>query len=359
MIYPPRFLAFSVCAFLLACSNATSQTETTLTEDKAADMKTSATAINAIGGVEMSVEGIVAKDAVVENLGGEFGWSEGPVWIPGKDQLLFTDVPGNTIWSYTDAEGLTEYLSPSGHSKPVPDHISSAGANGLIRWSETEILLPDHGNRALYTLSLETKEKKLLADKFEGKQFNSPNDAVLHKTGIVFFTDPPYGLKGQDESDAKELTFNGVYALYPNGDVTLVDDSLTRPNGIILSPDESVLYVANSDPENAIWKAYPVNAEGKVGAGEVLFDATADFAKGEVGNADGMAVDVEGRLYVTGPGGVIVLSPEGKRLGLIRTGKRIANVTFGGADNSVLYMTSHDILARVPTLTKGHLGYLN
>jgi gluconolactonase len=322
--------------------------------DEKPSVETEIAEIEAIGAIEMVVPGIVSPDAKVENLGGSFGWSEGPVWIAEQDRLLFTDVPGNVIWTYKDGEGLSEFLNPSGHAEPVPAYTSSAGANGLIRLNDEEILLPDHGSRGLYALNLKTKEKRLLVEKFDGKQFNSPNDAVLHSNGIIFFTDPPYGLKGQDESEAKEIPFNGVYAFYPNGDVKLIDDSLTRPNGIILSPDERTLYVANSDPENAIWKAYPVSASGDVSEGKTLFDATADFAKGEVGNADGMAVDTEGRLYVTGPGGVIILTPEGKRLGLIRTGKRIANVTFGGADGSVLYMTSHDILARVPTLVKGH-----
>jgi gluconolactonase len=323
------------------------ETETQIIATEQAD-------IDAIGAVEMSVAGIVSKDAKVENLGGSFGWSEGPVWITEQSRVLFTDVPGNTIWSYEDGEGLTEFLSPSGHAEPIPAYTSSPGANGLIRLNEEEILLPDHGSRGLYALNLTTKEKRLIVETFEGMKFNSPNDAVLHSNGIIYFTDPPYGLKGQDQSEAKEIPFNGVYAYYPNGDVRVIDDSLTRPNGIILSPDERTLYVANSDPKNAIWKAYPVNAEGGVGDGKTLFDATADFAKGEVGNADGMAVDTEGRLYVTGPGGVIILSPAGQRLGLIRTGKRIANVTFGGEDGSVLYMTSHDILARVPTLVKGY-----
>ena len=338
------FLVSSVIA-LAACSNAT---------DAPIDVEApKIEAANVIGAVEMNVDGILPDGAQVENLGGSFGWSEGPVWIAEDNRLLFTDVPGNTIWSFKDGEGLTEYLKPSGHALPVPDHISSAGANGLIRLSENEIILPDHGNRGVYAMNLSTKEKRLIVEKFEGKQFNSPNDAVLHETGILFFTDPPYGLKGQDESEFKEIPFNGVYALSPNGDVTLIDDSLTRPNGIILSPDQKTLYVANSDPKQNLWKAYSVAEDGTVGNGRLLLDATADLEAGEVGLADGMAIDTEGRIYATGPGGVIVISPEGERLGLIRTGKRIANVTFGGENGDVLYMTSHDILARVQTSVKG------
>jgi gluconolactonase len=312
------------------------------------------TPIQSIGSVEMLTQGIIAPEAKIENLGGSFGWSEGPIWIPEQDRLLFTDVPGNIIWSYKDGEGLTEFLSPSGLAGVKPDHIGSAGANGLIRLNEDEILLPSHGERGLYAMNLETKDKRLIVGKYEGRQFNSPNDAVLHSTGILYFTDPPYGLSGQDDSEAKELPFNGVYALYPDGRLIVIDKELTRPNGIILSPDESVLYVANSDSRNNIWKAYPVSETGDVGEGRLFLDATADLDAGEVGLADGMAMDTQGRIYATGPGGVIVISPTGERLGLIRTGKRIANVTFGGPNGTVLYMTSADILARVPTLVKGH-----
>lgn len=307
-----------------------------------------------IGAVEMNTSGILAQDAKIENLGGSFGWSEGPVWISEQDRLLFTDVPGNIIWSYKEGEGLTKFLEPSGYAGEKPDWMGSPGANGLIRYGENEILLPSHGERGLYALNLDTKEKRLIVNEYDGKKFNSPNDAVIHETGIIFFTDPPYGLAEGDDSEVKEIPFNGVYAYSPEGDVTLIDDSLSRPNGIILSPDGSTLYVANSDPENTIWKRYPVSANGVVGEGSVFLDATADIAAGERGNADGMAVDTEGRLYATGPGGVLVISPEGERLGLIRTGKPIANVTFGGPEGNVLYMTSADILARVPTLVDGH-----
>ena len=347
---------------LLRCSSVAllAVTLAACSELKTVDLETvEVQTLETVGSIDMKVEGIIAEDAVVENLGGEFGWSEGPVWIAEQDRLLFTDVPGNMIWSYKDGEGLSEYLKPSGHADPVPEHIGSAGANGLIRWSETEILLPDHGNRALYTMSLETKEKTLLVDSYDGKKLSSPNDAVLHKSGILFFTDPPYGLKGQDESEMKEQVFNGVYALYPDGRMSVVESTLTRPNGIILSPDETTLYVANSDSNRNIWMAYPVTDAGDVGEGRLFLNATSDLAVGEQGLADGMAIDVEGRIYATGPGGVLVISPNGERLGLIRTGSRVANVTFGGADNNILYMTSASFLARVPTLTQGHIANIN
>ena len=341
---------------LASCGNAdqaqsaepspSSETQTPETEQSSSD--------NYIGSIDMNTPGILAQDVKIENLGGSFGWSEGPVWIAEDERLLFTDVPGNIIWSYKDGDGLTKFLEPSGFAGEKPNWMGSPGANGLIRYGENEILLPSHGERGLYAMDLGTKEKRLIVDEYEGKKFNSPNDAVVHNSGVIFFTDPPYGLAKGDSSEAKEISFNGVYAYSPDGQVTLIDESLSRPNGIILSPDGSSLYVANSDSENTIWKTYPVSKDGSVGEGSVFLDATADIAAGMRGNADGMAVDTEGRIFATGPGGVLVISPEGERLGLIRTGKPVANVTFGGPDGNVLYMTSADILARVPTLVNGH-----
>lgn len=305
-----------------------------------------------VGSVQVIDESLIAKDAKIEKLGGSFGWSEGPVWIKDGGYLLFTDVPGNAIYKFKEGEGITTWMSPSGHPDPKADYTSSQGANGLYAFDETHIIVPDHGNRTLYKLNLKTKVKTVLAERFEGKRFNSPNDAVLSKAGIIYFTDPPYGLTGQDESSAKELSFNGVYALYPDGALAFVDNRLTRPNGIILSPDERTLYVANSDPDDAKWMAYSLDENGMPDERKEILNVTADVKAGEPGLPDGMTIDQQGNLYAAGPGGVLILSPEGERLGLIRTGTAIANCTFGD-DGHTLYMTSNDFLARVKTTAKG------
>ncbi|WP_084168732.1 SMP-30/gluconolactonase/LRE family protein [Hellea balneolensis] len=305
-----------------------------------------------VGSVELNDESLISKDAKIEKLGGSFMWSEGPVWIKGGDYLLFTDVPGNTIHKFKEGEGITTWMSPSGHPDPKPDYTSSQGANGLYPFDDTHIIVPDHGNRTLYKLNVETQAKTVLAERFEGKRFNSPNDAVLSKTGIIYFTDPPYGLSDQDKSEAKEISFNGVYALYPDGALALVDNRLTRPNGIALSPDERTLYVANSDPDDAKWMAYNLDENGMPDERKEILNVTADVKAGEPGLPDGMTVDQKGNLYATGPGGVLILSPAGERLGLIRTGTAIANCAFGD-DGYTLYMTSNDFLARVRTTAKG------
>ena len=312
------------------------------------------TKFETVGSVTVTTSGLIDPNAKIEKLGGDYGWSEGPVWVEKLGAVLFTDVPGNTIWKYKDGEGLTEFMRPSGAAEPLPDYTSSPGANGLIMLDADHMIVPDHGNRTLWSQNIETQERTVLADKFEGKKLNSPNDAALHSSGIIYFTDPPYGLKGQDDNPAKELDFSGVFALYPDGAMKLVDDSLARPNGIILSPDERTLYVANSDPATANWTAYDVSKTGEVSNSRVIAEAFQDLKAGLRGNPDGMAMAEDGTIFATGPGGVWMLSPEGEKLGVISTGTGIANVTFGGSDGRDLYMTSHKFLARTRTKVKGH-----
>ena len=343
-------------AALIMCAGCSPKKSATDTPDKTpvsqAKPLTVSSAYETVGSVETIDDSLVSKDAKVQKLGGSFMWSEGPVWIKQGGYLLFTDVPGNTIYKFKEGEGITEWMKPSGHADPKPNYTSSQGANGLYPFDEKHLIVPDHGNRTLYKLNLETKARSVLAERFEGKRFNSPNDAVLSKAGVIYFTDPPYGLVEQDASDAKELSFNGVYALYPDGALALVDDQLTRPNGVILSPDENTLYVANSDPEDAKWIAYNLDENGMPNERQEILNVTADVKAGEPGLPDGMAVDQSGNLYATGPGGVLILSPKGERLGLIRTGTAIANCAFGD-DGHTLYMTSHNFLARVKTTAKG------
>lgn len=305
-----------------------------------------------IGSIEAATNALISKDANIEKLGGNYAWSEGPVWIKQGSYLLFTDVPGNTIYKFKEGEGITTWMTPSGHPDPKPSYTSSQGANGLYPLDDEHIIVPDHGNRILYKMNIKTKVKTILADRFEGKRFNSPNDAVLSKAGVIYFTDPPYGHEKQDNSEAKELDHNGVYALYPDGAVVLIDDELTRPNGVILSPDERTLYVANSDADDAKWMAYHLDNNGMADSRREILNVTADVKAGEPGLPDGMAIDSQGHLYATGPGGVLILSPEGERLGLIRTGTAIANCAFGD-DGHTLYMTSHTFLARVKVKSKG------
>ena len=304
------------------------------------------------------LEVLLDDDAAIEKLTEDkFIWSEGPVWIPGKNMLLFSDVPGNTMWKWSEESGLEVFLKPSAMDVGGAPNPSGAGTNGLMLSLEGNLLAADHGSRTLFEIDLKTKQQSALVSKYEGKRFNSPNDLAISRKrwpGTVFFTDPPYGLKGQEESPLRELSFNGVYRLDRDGGVTLLDDSMVRPNGVVLSPDETVLYVANSQPGNAIWNVYDLAGDGSVASGPRLFASAQHLAEqGSQGNPDGIAVDVEGNLWATGPGGVLIFDPSGKLLGLIETGARIANCAFGGENGSTLYMTSHQFIARIETNTRG------
>jgi len=242
----------------LLCALMISAVACSATNEKADPQPIEKIVFETVGSVTVSQDGIIDPNEKVEKLGGDYGWSEGPVWVEKLNAVLFTDVPGNTIWKYKDGEGLTEYMK------------SSPGANGLIMLDEDHIIVPDHGNRTLWAQNIETKKRRVLADNFEGKKLNSPNDAALHSSGIIYFTDPPYGLKGQDSNPAMELDFSGVFALYPDGSMKIIDKSIVRPNGVILSPDERTLYVANSDPATANWKAYDVSETGDISNPRVI-----------------------------------------------------------------------------------------
>ena len=302
-----------------------------------------------VGGVTRYVpalDAVVASDARIERLAEGFTWAEGPVWVADGGYLLFTDVPENRIHRWSDSAGLSVFLEPSGYAGRDTGALREAGANGLFAESAGAVLMADSGNRSVERLELATKGKTTLARAFEGRRFNSPNDLVRRSDGTIFFTDPPYGLKDLDDSPVKELAFNGVYRLDADGRVHLLDDGLTRPNGIALSPDERTLYVANSDPERAIWMAYTLDTEGAVTARRVFADAGDLVGDAAPGLPDGMAVAADGTVFATGPGGVLVFAPDGTRLGRIETGGPIANVAFGD-DGRTLYMTSNGILARV------------
>ncbi|MEN2784971.1 SMP-30/gluconolactonase/LRE family protein [Sphingomonas qilianensis] len=303
--------------------------------------------------LDPALDAVVDVSAEVEVLGTGYRWAEGPVWARRKNCLLFSDVPGNTIWRWRERQGLDVFMRPSGLQGVVPEAFNEAGANGLAIDGAGRLVMADSGNRAIARLDLATRRKTLLIDRFEGKRFNSPNTVVVAKSGAIFFTDPPYGLKDQDHSPLRELDFQGLFRLDPDGRVHLLDRSHRRPNGLALSPDQRTLYLALSDETRPEILAYPLDRRGNISPARLFCDMRAAQAAGGSGLPDGMVVDAAGRLFATGPGGVHVLTPEGKRLGVISTGKTIANCCFGGADGRTLFMTSHDMLARVRMRTSG------
>ena len=298
--------------------------------------------------LDPEINKLMVEDAVIEILAEGFIWSEGPLWLEKEQMLIFTDVPTNTIYQYSYSDSLAIYLKPSGLTGEGPDKGDSGG-NGLVLDKDGNLIICQHGDRRvakmLAPLNNPEPQFETLADRFEGKRFNSPNDLVYDKSGNLYFTDPPYGLKEKDDDPRKEIAYNGVYRLSVQGEVNLLTDKQTRPNGIGLSPDGHRLYVANSDPEKCLWMVYDLMEDGTINEGRIFFDAT-NLCNGKNGLADGLKVNKEGYLFATGPGGVLVLSAEGKHLGTIKTGKSTANCAFN-TDESILYMTAHDQLMRI------------
>lgn len=293
-----------------------------------------------------AIDALVPKDARIEKLATGFGWAEGPVWVSKGSYLLFTDVPGNKMWKWSEKGGLELFLDPSGGINPDPAIWREAGANGLYPDGPDSILLADTGNRMIARMNLATKQKTPVATQFDGHKLSTPNDVVRTRAGIVFFTDPPYGFRKFDAAEQKELPFNGVYRVATDGKVTVIEKELTRPNGVALSPDERTLYVAQSEPKRAIIMAYTLDANAMVTGSRVFHDATDLATAGGSGLTDGLTVAADGTLFASAPGGVLVLSKEGKRLGRISTGLTIANCKFGD-DGRTLYLTSSNMLARI------------
>jgi gluconolactonase len=298
-----------------------------------------------------ALDALIPRDARVERLAGGFDWAEGPVWRRSGGYLLFTDIPKNTIYRWKEGEGLSVFLRPSGYIWPDPPG-RELGTNGMAFDAQDRLVIADHGNRQIDRLDEGNYTHTPLAQRYQGKRLNSPNDLVIASSGDVYFTDPPYGLTGLDASPAKELPFNGVYRLTPGGDLTLLTRELAFPNGIALSPDERTLYVANSDPKRPVWMAYDLAPDGSIARGRVLFDAAPLVRAGKQGMPDGLTVDARGNLFASGPGGILVLTPDGHHLGTIETPQVAANAEFGG-DGSTLYITSDSVLLRTRTTTRG------
>jgi gluconolactonase len=212
--------------------------------------------------------------------------------------------------------------------------------------------MADHGNRQVASLDETRFIKTTLADRYQGKRLNSPNDVVFRSNGDLYFTDPPFGLNKLNDDPAKELTENGVYRVTPSGELTLVTQDLRFPNGIAFSPDERTLYVSNAETTRPIWMAYDVQSDGTIERGRVLFDATPLIQQKRIGVPDGLRVDKRGNLFAAGPGGILVITPQGKHIGTIRTGQPTANCAFGD-DGSTLYITANNQLLRVRLTTTG------
>ncbi|WP_245612938.1 SMP-30/gluconolactonase/LRE family protein [Rheinheimera texasensis] len=290
---------------------------------------------------------VIDATAKLEILSTGHQWAEGPVAEPGNGAVLFSDVPKNQIWRWSEATGSQLYMSPSGATGFQPSALKQ-GSNGLIFNKKGELVLAQHGDRRLAIRTAQQGQQatfRTLIGNYQGKVLNSPNDLIELKDGRYLFTDPPYGLKGGDQAADKQQTHNGVYQLTPDGVVSLISSALTRPNGLAVSPDEQFLYVANSDPKAAQWWRFQRSANGQYQQGVLWLDVTAEVAKAE-GLPDGLKVLPNGILLATGPGGVWVINAAGKVLGLINTGVAAANVALS-EDGHYLYITASQYLLRI------------
>lgn len=341
-----RRIPFILVAFLFGCN---SQENTNQQNNNAETQASSYATLGSIERLDPELDKIIDSDATLEVLAEGFEWSEGPVWVSQGNYLLFSDIPNNSIIKWKEGDSTSLYLKPAGFTGESTGS-EEPGSNGLVLDKDGRLVLCQHGDRCIARMDapLSQPESKFvtIVDRYEGKRLNSPNDLVYLSNGDLYFTDPPYGLPGGADSPAKELDFQGVYRFDgEDSTLTLLTKELSRPNGIGFSPDGKVLYVANSDPEKAIWMAYDVKEDGNIENGRVFYDAT-EQAKKEEGLPDGLAVHTDGYVFATGPGGVWIFKPDGTPLGIIKTGEATANCTFN-SNETELYITADMYLLRL------------
>lgn len=311
--------------------------------------------------LDAAFDALVPQGATLSKVATGFTWTEGPVWIP-SGYLLFAEIPSNSIRKLTSDGTVTIFKQPSGYQGSEPYGGKEPGSNGMTLDRKGRLTVAGHAARNIWRLEqLDGHAREtILADAYEGKKLNSPNDLVYKSDGSLYFTDPPYGLRTQDDSDPhKELKVDGVYRLPgaatqkpgaapDNSKLQLLIKDLPHPNGIAFSPDEKYLYIANSGPK--IWMRYPVKADGTLGPGTTFYDATSDKRPG---GPDGMKVDVKGNIYSAGPGGVWILSPEGKHIGTLLTPEVVGNVAWGGPHHTTLYIMATSSVYRVDLKVPG------
>ena len=298
--------------------------------------------------LDPSLDSIISTGAKPEIIADGLDWSEGPLWIEKEQMLLFSDVPQNTVYQWTEAKGKEVYLTPSGYTDTAK-RGGETGSNGLTLDNNGNLILCQCGNRQIAKMdaAINTPSPKFvsIAHTYNGKKFNSPNDVIYNSQGEVFFTDPPYGLEKNMDDPKKEIPFQGVYKVKKNGDVVLLTDSITRPNGIILLPGEKTLLVANSDPEKPNWYAFDITAGDSLSNGRIFYSA-AGYDKTLKGLPDGMKVDKSGNIFATGPGGVWIFNKSGKLIGKIKVPEATSNCAFS-ADEKTLYITNDMYVLRL------------
>ena len=292
--------------------------------------------------LDSAMDAIVGPNPKIFKLAEGFKFTEGPIWVSDEGYLLFSDPNSNIIYKYTKDGMLSVFRQRSGYSGADVAEYGQPGSNGLTLDAQGRLTIDEHGNHRVSRLEKDGTVT-VLVDSYEGKRLNSPNDLVYRSDGTLYFTDPPFGLPKFFDDPRKELPFSGVYSS-KDGKLTLLIKDLKGPNGIAFSPDEKYLYVGNWDPEKKVVMRYEVNADGTLSNGKIFFDMTS--APGEDA-IDGVKVDQQGNIYVSGPGGLWVISPEGKHIGTIIAPKHIHNMAWGGEDGKTLYLCARSGLYRM------------
>jgi gluconolactonase len=306
--------------------------------------------------IDPALDQLVPANAALEKVASGFDkWTEGPVWTR-QGTLLFAEIPANNIIQWIPGQAASVFMHPSGYKGSEPFKGPEPGSNGMTLDADGRVTVAGHAGRTVWRLeSVDPRAQiTVLADSYQGKKLNSPNDLVYKSDGSLYFTDPPYGLPTQSDTDPlKELAFNGVYRILAAGKqkpgappdrnkLQVVIKDLGRPNGLAFSPDEKFLYIAESGKK--LWMRYRVQADGSVTDGAVFLDPSSDPAKG---GPDGLRVDKNGNIYGSGPGGVWIISPEGKHIGTIKIPEVVSNVAWGDKDGKTLYITASTSLYRI------------
>ncbi len=289
-----------------------------------------------------AINAIVSLNPKIFKLADGFRFTEGPIWVRDGKYLLFSDPNSNIIWKYTSDGKLSVFREKSGYAGADIGEYGQPGSNGMTVDPQGRLTIDQHGNHQIIRIENDGNET-VLADKYQGKRLNSPNDLVYRSDGTLFFTDPPFGLPKVFDDPRKELSFSGVYSIYKRK-LQLLTREFTGPNGIALSPDEKYLYVGNWDEKAKVVKRYEVNADGTVKNGTLFYDFTS--APGEDA-IDGVKVDQLGNVYVSGPGGLWIISAQGKHLGTIKAPKHIHNMAWGDDDGKTLYLCARGSLYRM------------
>jgi gluconolactonase len=296
-------------------------------------------------------DALIAPDTRIEKIADDLKWSEGPLWDAHKKTLYFSDIPNNVVMQWNADKGVSVFIKQSGYTGAAPFTGNEPGSNGLTFDLQGRLTLCQHGDRRISRREPDGTMTPL-AVAYNGKKLNSPNDLVFDRSGALYFTDPPFGLPGTFTDPGKELPYNAVFRVAPDGTIKPVATELEAPNGLAFSPDYKILYVANARANEPIWKAYQVQPDGTLDKGRVFAEARAYVKEGD-GVPDGMKVDVHGNVFATGPGGVHVYAPDGTRLGRIITDVPTANLAWGEEGNSTLFITANHRVLKLRTKTSG------